>query len=358
MEPEKMMAIVKTKKERGAEYKEVPMPEPGPEDVLVRVHAAAICGTDIHIYQWNKWAQENFDRSFSKIPRIMGHEFSGEIVQTGELVKNVQVGQRVACETHIPCGHCYQCRTGDTYNCLNITRFKDGIYADYAVVPAKNLVILPDTMTYDQAAVMEPFSVATHGASMVRMVGDTVMVMGCGPIGLFVIKVSKAMGASYIYASDISGYRRNLALESGAAETFDPSQCDVVKEVKMRTEGLGCGTVFDTSGNVEAINQGFKILRKCGSMVMIGLPSRTLSFEDAGNDIVWKAAKIYGIHGREILTSWEISKGLIGSGAVNIDHLLTHRFKFSEYQSAFELAEKGMTGKVILYPDRICESGE
>lgn len=354
METKKMMkAIVKTKRERGAEYKDVPVPEPEAEEVLVKVHAAAICGTDIHIYQWNKWAQENFERSFSKIPRIMGHEFSGEIVKKGSLVNNVEIGQRVACETHIPCGHCYQCRTGDTYNCLNIRRFRDGIYGEYAVVPAKNLVILPDSMTYDQASVMEPFSVATHGASMVSMVGDTVMVMGCGPIGLFIIKIARAMGASYIYASDISEYRRKLAMESGAEKVFDPAACDVVAEVKALTENLGCGTVFDTSGSVEAINQGFKILRKCGSMVMIGLPSKTLSFEDAGNDIVWKAAKIYGIHGREILKSWEISKGLIGSGRVNIDNLLTHKFPYSQYEKAFELAEKGLTGKVILYPDNL-----
>ena len=354
MEIKKMMkAIVKTKRESGAEYKDVPVPEPNPDEVLIKVHAAAICGTDIHIYKWNKWAQENFERSFSPVPRIMGHEFSGEVVKKGVLAESIEIGQRVACETHIPCGHCYQCRTGDTYNCQNIRRFRDGIYGEYAVVPAKNLVLLPDTMTYDQAAVMEPFSVATHGASMVSMVGDTVMVMGCGPIGLFIIKIARAMGASYIYASDISDYRRKLALDSGANQVFNPTECDVVECVKKLTASLGCGTVFDTSGNVDAIKQGFKILRKCGNMVMIGLPSKTLSFEDAGNDIVWKAAKIYGIHGREILKSWEISKGLIGSGAVNIDHLLTHRFPFSQYETAFELAEKGMTGKVILYPDNI-----
>ena len=352
--PKTMMAIVKTKHERGAMYKEVPVPETGPEDVLVKVHAAAICGTDIHIYQWNTWAQENFERAFSKMPRIMGHEFSGEIVKVGERVDNVRPGQRVCCETHIPCGRCYQCRTGNPHNCLHVARFKDGIYGEYCMVPARMLVVLPDEMPYELGSVMEPFSVASHAASQVRMVGDTVFVIGAGPIGLFITSISKAMGASCIYVSDISEYRRELAMKAGATETLDPSSCDIVEELKKRTEGLGCGTVFDTSGNVGAIKQGFEALRKCGHIVMVGLPSKPLML-DAANDIVWKEAIVHGIHGREEFTSWEISKNLLSSGRVNIDQLITHRFRMSEFKEAFELAEAGCTGKVILYPDNLRE---
>jgi len=350
--PPKMMAIIKTKHEKGAEYLKVDVPEILDDEVLVKVCAAAICGTDIHIYSWNQWAQDNFESAYSKIPRIMGHEFTGEIAKLGKNVKHLKVGQRIVCETHIPCGHCYQCRTGDTYNCQHVRRFRDGIYGEYAAVPAQNIVPIPDTMTYDQASVMEPFSVATHAASLVRMVGDTVCVVGAGPIGLFVIKVAKAMGAAHIYSSDVSKYRRKLAVEAGAEKVFNPIESDLVKEIKDLTEGLGCGTVFETSGNVEATKQGFQILRKCGNMVMIGLPSKPIVL-DASDDIVWKAAKIFGVHGREIFTSWEISKNLIGSGVVNIDHLLTHRFPMSRYEEAFDLACAGNTGKVILYPDTI-----
>ncbi len=352
--PKIMMAIVKTKKERGAEYRPIPVPEVGPDEVLVKVHAAAICGTDIHMYQWNAWAQANVEKAYSGLPRIMGHEFSGEIAAIGAAVKNVTVGERVACETHLACGECYQCKTGDTYNCQNIRRFKNGVYAEYALVPAAALVKLPDSMTYDQASVMEPFSVAVHGASLVRVVGDTVAVIGVGPIGLFTVKVARAMGASKIFVSDISEYRLNLALKAGADIALNSSEVDVVEAIKDMTDGLGCGTVFETSGNVTAVKQGFQFLRKCGTMVMTGLPSKPLVL-DASDDIVWKAAKVYGVHGREIFTSWEITKGLIGSGRVSVDDMLTHRFKFGEFRQGFELAEAGLTGKVIFYPDSIAE---
>lgn len=352
--PKSMMAIVKTRHERGAEYIEVPVPEVGPDDVLIKVHAAAICGTDIHAYQWNEWAENNFEKAFSRLPRIMGHEFSGEVVKIGDRVTNVEVGQRVCCETHIPCGNCYQCRTGNPHNCLHVKRFKDGIYGEYCLVPAKMLVVLPDSMPYELGSVMEPLSVASHAASKVRMVGDTVLVIGAGPIGLFITTIAKTMGASEIYVSDISEYRRNLAREAGATCTLDPSQIDLVNELKKCTDGLGCGTVFDTSGNVGAIAQGFQALRKCGDMVMVGLPSKPLVLE-AGNDIVWKEATIHGIHGREEFTSWEISKNLLASGRIKIDNLLTHKFKMSQFEEAFELAEAGKTGKVILYPDNLEE---
>lgn len=352
--PKTMMAVVKTKRERGAEYLEVPVPEVGPDEALIKVHATAICGTDIHGYQWNAWAQNNFERSFSKLPRIMGHEFSGEVIVIGDRVSNVKIGQKVCCETHIPCGNCYQCRTGNPHNCLHVKRFKDGIYGDYCLVPANMLVVLPDEMSYDIATVIEPLSVATHAASKVRMVGDTVFVVGAGPIGLFTTAVAKAMGASFIYVSDISEYRRNLALQAGATKVLDPSQVDVVKEILNDTDGLGCGTVFDTSGNVGAIKQGFEALRKCGHMVMVGLPSKPLVLE-AANDIIWKEATIHGIHGKEEFMSWEISKGLLASGRLDISNLITHRFKMSQFKEAFELAESGLSGKIILYPDALVE---
>lgn len=352
--PKDMMAIVKTRRARGAEYLQVPVPEVGPDEALIKVHAMAICGTDIHTYKWNEWAQNNFEKAYSPLPRIMGHEFSGEVVKIGERVDNVEIGQRICCETHIPCGRCYQCMTGDSYNCLHVKRFKDGIYGEYALVPANMLIALPDDMSYDYGTVMEPLSVATHACSSVRMVGDTVCVIGAGPIGLFVTTVAKAMGAAEIFVCDISEYRRELAKKAGATAVIDSSTVDPVAEIKNLTNGLGAGTVFDTSGNVGAIKQGFQILRKCGHMVMVGLPSKPLVL-DASDDIVWKGATVHGIHGREEFTSWLISKGLVASGQVNLDPLLTHRFKMSEFKEAFELAEAGMTGKVILYPDALVE---
>ena len=351
--PAKMMAIVKTKRGKGCEYLEVPVPqEVGPDEALIKVHSMAICGTDIHAYVWNEWAQNNFEKAYSGFPRIMGHEFAGEVVKIGSLVDNIKVGDRICCETHIPCGKCYLCRTGNAYNCVNIKRFKDGVYGEYALVPASLCMTLADNMDWDQGTVMEPFSVATHATSQVRVVGDTVLVVGAGPIGLFTIQCAKAMGASQIFASDVSEYRRNLAITAGATIALDPTQCDVVEEVKKATDGLGAGTVFETSGNVGAIKQGFEALRKCGHMVMVGLPSKPLVL-DAANDIVWKGAVIHGIHGKEEFLSWEISKGLISSGRVDVMPMITHRFKMSEFEEAFELAAAGKTGKVVLYPDAL-----
>lgn len=349
--PETMRAVVKTKEERGAEFRIVPVPQAGAGEVLVKVRACAICGTDVHMYQWNKWAQENVAKSYSGLPRIMGHEFSGEVVQVGEGVTRVKPGDRVAAETHLPCGTCFLCRTGNGFNCQNIRRFKNGVYAEYALIPEFSAEVLPETISDEIGSMLEPFSVAVHGVSKVRVLGDTVAVIGAGPIGLFTVKLARAMGASKIFVSDVSDYRLELAKKAGADVALNGARDDVVKAVREGTGGLGAGVVFEISGNVRAAKQGFELLRKCGTMVMTGLPSEPLVL-DAGSDIVWKAATVLGIHGRETFTSWEISKSLLSEGRVEIASLATHRFNmFTEFQKGFELAEKGLTGKVIFLSD-------
>lgn len=345
--PSMMKAVVKVKKERGAVLQEVPVPEVGPKEVLVKVKAAAICGTDIHMYQWNAWADKNVEKSYSGLPRIMGHEFSGDVVKVGKDVQRVKPGDKVVAETHIPCGECYLCNIGEGFNCQHIRRFKNGVYAEYALIPEMSAIKFPDSLSYEEASVMEPFSVAVHGVSNASVVGDTVGIIGAGPIGLFTVKIVKAMGASEIFVSDISEYRLDLARKCGATYTFNPSKTDIVKEIKDKTDGLGLGTIFEISGNVKATKQAFECLRKCGTMIMTGLPSEPLIL-DAGTDIVWKAAKIFGIHGREVYKSWEITKGLLGSGRVEVDSLITHKLDlFSQFDYGFELAESARAGKVV-----------
>ena len=345
--PKMMKAVVKVRKERGAVLETLPVPEVGPKEVLVKVRAAAICGTDIHMYQWNAWASQNVERSYSGLPRIMGHEFSGDVVKVGSEVTRVKPGDRVVAETHIPCGDCYICNIGEGFNCQHVKRFKNGVYVEYALIPEMSAIRFPDSLSYEEASVMEPFSVAVHGVSNTSVVGDTVGVIGAGPIGLFTIKLAKAMGASEIFVSDISEYRLELAKKCGAKYVFNPTKCDIVKEVKEKTNGLGLGTVFEISGNVKATKQAFECLRKCGTMIMTGLPSEPLVL-DAGSDIVWKAAKIYGIHGREVYKSWEITKGLLGSGVIEVKSLITHKLDlFTEFDKGFELAESGNAGKVV-----------
>ncbi len=349
--PETMRAVVKAREGRGAEPRTLPVPGAGPGEVLVRVRSCAICGTDVHIYQWNSWAAANVAKAYSSLPRILGHEFSGEVVRVGEGVTRVKIGDRVAAETHLPCGDCYLCRTGNGFNCQNIRRFKNGVYAEYALIPEFSCEKLPDSVSYEIGSMLEPFSVAVHGAGKARMVGDSVAVVGAGPIGLFTVKLARAMGAAKIFASDVSDYRLDLAKKAGADVVVNAGREDVVKAVREGTGGLGAGVVFEISGNVKATKQAFELLRKCGTMVMTGLPSEPLVL-DAGSDIVWKAATIHGIHGRETFTSWEISKSLLASGVVEIASLATHRFNlFAEYEKAFELAEKGLAGKILLLPE-------
>ncbi len=346
-----MNAVVKTKAQRGAEYMRVDVPDVGPEEVLVKVEVCAICGTDLHMFQWNRWAAENVIRSYGGLPRVMGHEFSGEVVKTGQNVTRVKVGDRIAAETHIPCGTCFLCRTERRHNCLDIRRFKDGVFADYALIPDFSAQKIPEDIPSELACLFEPFGVAVHGASLVRMVGDTVAVIGSGPIGLFSILMAKSMGASTIFATDISEYRLELAKKAGAHFLFNPQSTDVVSEIRTLTNGEGVGVVIETSGNVKAVKQGFEILRKCGSCVMIGLPSEPLIL-DAAPDIVWKEARVYGVHGRENFASWEIAKNLLKSGTIDLTPYITHRFPFDRFEEAFSVCESGRSGKVILYPPR------
>ena len=345
----KVNAIVKTKAERGAAYTTFELPGMEPNDVLVKVKACAICGTDVHVYNWNEWAAQNFIRSYGGFPRVLGHEFSGEVADIGRNVTKVGIGDRIAAETHIPCGRCFLCRTGKQFNCQNIRRFKTGVFAEYAVIPEFSAEKVPDGIPDHVAALFEPFGVSVHAASRVQLVGDSVAVVGSGPIGLFCVVLAKAMGATAIFATDVSDYRLSLAKTAGADYLMNPSRMDVVSEVREKTGGLGAGIVFETSGNVTAMKQGFEMLRKCGAYVMVGLPSEPLVL-DAGADIAWKGATVYGIHGRDTFTTWEIAKNLLSTQTVDLEPFITHQMPFSEFEKAFELCNRQQTGKVILSP--------
>ncbi|MCL1817810.1 MAG: alcohol dehydrogenase catalytic domain-containing protein [Spirochaetaceae bacterium] len=346
----KVKAIVKNKREAGAEFTDFELPEMGPNDVRVKVAACAICGTDVHIYEWNDWAARTFEKSYGPLPRVLGHEFSGDVVETGKNVTKVKVGDRIAAETHIPCGSCFLCRTGKQYNCQNVKRFKTGVFAEYAVIPDFSAEIVPENIPYQTASLFEPFGVAVHAVSYVRMVGDTVAVVGAGPIGLFVAHLAKTMGAAKVFITDVSEYRLELAKKIGADVAINVKNDDPVALIKDSTSGLGAGVVIETSGNVKAVKQGFEILRKNGSLCMVGLPSEPLVL-DAGPDIVWKAAVVYGIHGRDTFTSWEIAKNLLSSGRVSLEPFITHRFPFKDFKGGFDLAVAGNSGKVLLLPE-------
>ena len=344
-----MIAVVKQKREAGAKLEEVEIPEVGPEDVLVKVKATALCGTDLHIYEWSTWAQN----AGIEPPRIMGHEFSGEIVEVGGTVVDLNPGDYVAGETHIPCGKCYQCKNGQQHICGNLKLFSihtDGCFAEYTKIPAICARKIPASIPPEIGAVLEPLGTALRASLEVKVAGKNVAVIGCGPIGLFAVACSRAMGAANIIATDVVNERLQLSEKVGADVSLNPAR-DITEEILKMTQGVGVDVFIDASGSVEAIKQGFKYLRKGGEVALIGLPSEPIEL-NLGPDIVFKEAKIIGIHGREMFRTWTKMENMLDKGLLNIDPIISHRKPLSEFKEAFELIKTGKGCKVILDPSQ------
>ncbi|OPX38018.1 MAG: L-threonine 3-dehydrogenase [Desulfobacteraceae bacterium 4484_190.1] len=345
-----MIAVVKQKREAGAKLEKVKIPELGPEDVLVKVKATALCGTDLHIYEWSTWAQN----AGIEPPQTMGHEFSGEIVEVGDAVVDLIPGDYVAGETHIPCGKCYQCRNGQQHICGNLKLFgvhTDGCFAEYTKIPAICACKIPTSIPPEIGALFEPLGTALRASLEVKVAGKNVAVIGCGPIGLFAVACSRAMGAANIIATDVVNERLQLSKELGPDASLNPEKEDVVDEILKMTKGVGVDVFIDASGNVEAIKQGFKYLRKGGEVALIGLPSEPIEL-NLGPDIIFKEAKIIGIHGREMFRTWTKMENMLDKGLLNIDPIISHRKPLSEFEEAFELIKTGKGCKVILDPSQ------
>ncbi len=346
-----MQALVKEKPGPGAALKEMPVPQAGPGELLVRVKATAICGTDVHIYEWTKYAQERI-----KTPMVFGHEFAGEVVSVGAGVTSFRPGDHVAGETHIPCGHCEMCLTGREHICRDMKILGvhvPGIFSEFAVIPETIAWKLPEHVPYEAGAVYEPMGVAVHAVFAGDVAAKTVLVTGSGPIGLAAIGVAKALGAARVIATDRSPRRLELAREWGADETVDVSTggADVVSRVAELTGKEGVDVVIEASGAPPAIRDGFAALRRGGRVVLFGLPSDEVRL-DLVNQVVYKEATIKGITGRVMWATWYQLTRLVDSGAVAPERLVTHRHPLSEYERAFEDAKGGQAAKVILYPGR------
>jgi threonine 3-dehydrogenase len=281
---------------------------------------------------------------------VFGHECAGEVVEVGAQVVGVEVGDKVSVETHIYCGHCYQCKTGAKHLCQNVKIVgvdRAGAFAEYLVVPGKNVWVNDKSLPWEIATILEPFGNAVHTVQAGEGVtGKTVMVSGCGPIGVMAVGVAKAMGALEIYASDINDYRLNLAKRMGATSTFNVRQKDVVGELMEKTSGLGVDVLLEMSGAPSAINQGFRLLRNGGAAVVLGLPSAPIPF-DLTNHVILKGAKVFGIFGREMYRTWIQGKALVKSGAVDLCPLVTHEFSLDHFSEAMKLLETGNCGKVV-----------
>lgn len=343
-----MLAVYKSDVAPGASVREVEIPSPGPGQILIRVAVTAICGTDIHIYEWNRWAAG----ANLKVPGIMGHECSGEVVALGPGVAEFAHGDHISVETHIPCGQCYQCLTGSQHICAQLKLFglhTDGCFAEYALVPVSVARRLPREIPWETAAVFEPAGVSLHGVERGVVGGQDVAVVGCGPIGLFSILFARALGAARIFALDIAPGRLALAEKVGADVLINPGEEEPARRVLDATRGRGVDLVLESAGSGMALRSAFGYLRKGGRMVLLGLPSGDVPL-DISREVVFKEATLMGVHGRHMWRTWSMLEGLVGSGRVDFTPILTHRLPLAQVDQGFALSRQGGAGKVLFLP--------
>jgi threonine 3-dehydrogenase len=343
-----MKALLKARSEPGAELGDVAVPDPTPDEVLIRVKAAAICGTDIHIYDWDQYARERL-----KPPMIFGHEGCGEVVKVGSRVRGYAVGDLIAVETHIPCGECFQCRTGSQHICDRMAIIgvhTDGLFAEYARVPMACCWKLPPDADPDLGAILEPLGVAINGLLKEDINNKSVAVFGLGPIGQFGLAAAAFWGASRIFAVEPNSYRLEMARKLVPKATLlNPTQGDEVKAIREATAGQGVDVSLEISGNARAVKRAFEVVRKAGRVSLIGLPSQPIEL-DLTADIIYKEARVYGSTGRLMWKTWYDAQKLLDSGSFDPTPIITHRFPLEEYEQALSLAGSGQAGKILLYP--------
>jgi len=343
-----MKALVKTQPGSGATFMELDVPRPKREEVLIKVNSVAICGTDIHFYEWDP-AVANFPVQF---PLIFGHECAGEIVEVGENVEGFSVGDRVAVETHIPCDRCYQCNLGNRHNCQKMDVFGityPGAFAKYATVPSKVVFKLPVGVSYEEGSLFEPAGVAMRGIDEAEISpGDLVVILGCGPIGLAAIQMAQVVGASQVIAIDINDFRLEMARRYGAV-ALNPLRENVVQQVRQIAGGKGgADIVLEISGAPAAFEYLFDLIRVEGKLVTIGLLSDPIKV-DVSRNIVLKGIEIKGVFGRKIWETWEHLASLVKAKRISLSGIITHRFPLVEYEEAFRQVQ-GHAGKVVFIP--------
>lgn len=345
---DKMTAIIKELPGPGGKIVEKEIPQIKNDEVLVKVLATSICGTDYHIYSWDEWSQNRI-----KPPLVMGHELAGEVIEVGSDVTNLKLGDIVSAETHVVCGQCEMCRTGKAHICKDTKIFgvdTDGTFAEYVAVTAANCFVNDPTVAPEYLCIQEPLGNAVHTVMSGDIIGKSIAVVGCGPIGIMAVDVAKAVGASKVIAIEVNEYRINLARELGADVVINPMKEDVIARVLEETDGLGVDVVAELSGNAVAINQALKYIKLGGRMSMLGIPNNKVEV-DIANDIVFKGIQIHGIVGRKMYDTWYQVKGLISSGNLHLDKIVTHRFDLLDYEKGMELMKQGNCGKVVLFPN-------
>ncbi len=339
-----MQAIVKERPAPGLTVTTARKPAPGPGEVLIAVRHAGVCGTDLHIADWDAWAQGRI-----KPPVIVGHEFAGEIVAVSDGVAELRTGQLVTAEGHIVCGHCLQCRTGNGHICRN-TRIigvdRDGAFAELIAMPAGNVLPL-DGIPTEIGAIMDPMGNAFHAVLTADIPGSTVFVVGCGPIGCFAVGVARAAGATRVIASDINPKRLALAARMGAHVTLNPRTTDVVAAVREETGGEGADVACEMSGVPAALRQALAAVRPGGRVQLLGLPTGDVPL-DLANDVIFKGITLYGVIGRRMYETWHQMQRFLAAGTFDPRPVITHRFPLARIDDALAAIRAGDAGKVIL----------
>jgi len=336
-------ALVKSKAAPGLWLEDVPKPEPGINDVLIRVLRTAICGTDVHIYKWDAWAQKTIP-----VPMVVGHEFVGEIVEVGENVEDFHPGQIVSGEGHIVCGRCRNCMAGRRHLCPNTEGVgvnRPGAFAEYIAIPAANVWVHADGIDLDVASIFDPYGNATHTALQWDLVGEDVLVTGAGPIGAMAAAVARHAGARHVVITDVNDYRLGLAEKLGATRTVNVTRekiADVQKALGM-TEGFDVG--LEMSGNPQALRDMIANMAHGAKISMLGIPEGEVAID--WNAVIFNMLTIKGIYGREIFETWYKMTTMLQAG-LNLDPLITHRLPYTEYEQGFAAAIAGEAGKVVL----------
>ena len=346
--PGTMKALRKTQAGKGLQIEKVQVPSIGPTDVLVRVKATSICGTDLHIYGWDRWSQGRI-----KPPVTLGHEFCGVVERAGEEVTAVRAGDFVSAEMHLNCGHCHQCRLSQAHICQNLKIIGidiDGAFAEFVKIPATNIWKLDPAIPEHYGAILDPLGNAVHTVLAGAIAGQTALVTGCGPIGLMSIAVAKACGSSTVFATETNEHRRKLAKEMGANFVLNPLGEDPVKKILEATGGTGVDVLLEMSGHPAAIQQGFKALRAGGRASLLGIPTENVPL-DLVQDVIFKGATVQGIYGRRMYETWVQMAALLKAGRVHLEPLFGERMELENFEAAFAKLQSGLAGKILMYPN-------
>jgi threonine 3-dehydrogenase len=338
-----MKSLVKSKREVGIWMEDVPELSVGHNDVRIKIQKTAICGTDVHIYNWDEWAKATIPT-----PMIVGHEFMGVVVELGVEVRGIEIGDRVSGEGHITCGHCRNCRAGRRHLCRNTVGVgvdRPGCFAEYLVIPAVNVFRLPKDISADMASILDPFGNAAHTALTYDMVGEDVLITGAGPIGIMAAGIARHVGARHVVITDINDYRLDLASQMGATRAVNVTNTslDSVMEDLGMVEGFDIG--LEMSGNQQAFRSMLQTMNHGGRIAILGIMPGEASVD--WNDVVFKGLELKGIYGREMFETWYKMAAMLQSG-LDISPIITHHFAIDDFQQGFDIMCSGNSGKVIL----------